>query len=141
MAAVHSPRLQDELDRLFTEILSENATFGEPAPLPRPQSNLLETWVAYFLQVALPGADPGSLNIEVVARQVTVKGTYHMPAIETASSIWNGITAGTFEEAFQVPAEVDADRAEAQYERGILTIKLPKVAHLKASSIPIQTVP
>src|SRR5437660_264635 len=66
MATMYPPRLQDEIDRLFGEILAENAPLTETsAPVTtRPQSGLLETWIAYFWQLALPGVDPHTLDIE-----------------------------------------------------------------------------
>ena len=42
-------------------------------------------------------------------------------------------------ESFQLPADGDGDKAEAHYERGILTVRLPKVDYLKPKSIKVQT--
>lgn len=103
-------------------------------------SNLVETWACYYLQVALPGADPASLDVETVARHVMVRGRRDIPDMEVASNIWREIPEGTFSHVFDVPGEVDGDKAKAQYERGILTIELPKVAFLRPSSIPVEVV-
>ena len=128
--------LEADLDRFLSEAV---VNAGHPAGGPgKPYSNLLETWDSYYLQIALPGVDAGSLDIEVVARHARVRGSYRPPVIETATSIWHDIATGEFEEVFALPAEVDAGEAKAQYERGILTIKLPKAAYLKPSSVPVQ---
>ncbi len=130
-------RLPDLLDRLVQQggtlaVPSERVAGGEIT------SNLLETWESYWLQVSLPGADPETLDIHVVARHLTVKGKYHIPAIEAATYLRQEVAIGEFSEVFTMPGEVDGDKAEARYDRGVLTIRMPKVAYLKPKSITVQ---
>jgi HSP20 family protein len=46
---------------------------------------------------------------------------------------------GSFRRSLQVPASVDADKIEASYKSGVLTITLPKTAEAqkKQKTIPI----
>lgn len=130
-----SAELAEGLDRLFREGIF-GTTAERAAETRRVASNLLETWASYFLQIALPGAE--HLEIDVVARQVVVTGKYHLPTIESATFIRSETENRAFREVFELPAEVDGDNAEAHYDRGILTLRLPKVAHLKPKSIKVQ---
>jgi HSP20 family molecular chaperone IbpA len=111
-----------------------------PAGKLETGTNLIETWTSYCVQMALPGVDLASLRIEVVARRLTVSGKYRVPVIEGGSAIWRGILAEDFSRAFELPAEVDEDKAQAEFDRGILTIRLPKVAYLRTSSIKVQRI-
>jgi HSP20 family protein len=130
----------NRLHALLDELLLERTPAGEPA-LPaagRIASNLLETWGAYWVQLCLPAVDPESLQVQVVARQLTVSGKYHVPKIETATALREEIATGEVFEEVMLPGEVDGDKAEAHYDRGILTVRMPKVAYLKPASIKVQ---
>jgi HSP20 family protein len=104
---------------------------------PQP-SNLLETWGSYVLQVALPGADLNALHIEVLYRRVNIDGKCLIPQGGTGTFLRHGIHDGKLHETFDMPAEVDGNRAEATYNCGILTLTLPKVSHLMPASIHVQ---
>lgn len=124
------------LDSLFpSNVLLEVPAKGVGAT----RSNLIETWDAYVVQMTLPGADPASVDIAMTARRLTIKGTYRVPAIEAGSYVWHDIPGGRFTDMVEIPGEVDADKARAFYDRGILTVELPKVAHLKPKSIQLET--
>jgi len=46
---------------------------------------------------------------------------------------------GSFERSFQIPDDVDADKIEASFAKGVLTIKLPKTAEAQAEKkIPVK---
>jgi HSP20 family protein len=117
---------------LFDRWFSETGRMMIPA-------NLAETNDAYIVQVALPGIDPEKLEINVTGRELRVKGTYHVPQPENATYIWQGLQSGEFTESFTLPAEVQGDKAEANYHDGILTVTLPKHEHARVKSIPVKT--
>jgi HSP20 family protein len=124
---------------MLDELLLERTAPAELAqPAARIASNLLETWEAYWVQLSLPAVDPESLQVQVVARRLTVSGTYHVPQIEAATALREEIATGEFFEEVTVPGEVDGDTAEAHYDLGILTVRMPKVAYLKPASITVQ---
>ena len=45
---------------------------------------------------------------------------------------------GSFVRSFAVPEEVDVDKIEAAFEKGVLKVKLPKSAEAKASEKKIE---
>lgn len=133
-------RIPDILEQLF------QSTVELPVPAQRPAErvggmpcNLIETWANYYLQVALPGIDPERLDVQVEGRKAIVKGKYAFPEVDNGTYLWHGMAEGEFSEVFPFPAEVDGDKAEAQYERGVLTVRLPKVDYLKPKSVKVQT--
>jgi HSP20 family molecular chaperone IbpA len=103
-------------------------------------SNLIETEKSCWLQVALPGVDPSSLQLRVLARKLSISGRYHVPEVQGARYLRRQLPQGSFEAAFGLPAEIDGTRAEAQYDRGILTVWLPKAAYLTPHTIKVHTV-
>jgi HSP20 family protein len=103
-------------------------------------SNLIETWGHFHLQLALPGVDLSDVEIEIVARTVTVTGAYRLPVVESGDTVWRKVPNGTFRYSFELPAPVDGDGAGATFDRGILTIRMPKVAYLRPSRVPIDVI-
>lgn len=128
------------MPELTADLMGEDVVVSVPSKSTgNVASNLVESWGSYWLQLSLPGVDLQTLDIQVVARHVTVQGKYRVPLIEAATYLRHEVATGEFSEVFTVPGEVDADQAEARYDRGILTVRMPKVAYLKSKSIKIQT--
>jgi HSP20 family protein len=100
-------------------------------------SNLIETWSQYHLQLALPAVDLSDVEIDVLARVVTVAGSCRLPIVESGEMVWRQIANGSFRCSFDLPGPVDGDRATASFERGILTVHLPKLSYLQPSRVPI----
>jgi HSP20 family protein len=84
--------------------------------------------------------DVTTLQIKTVARQVMVSGKRHLHAIESASTVWHNIPNTQFSQELTLSGEIDGDKAEAHYDRGILTIRMSKVAHLRPKSFPVLVV-
>jgi HSP20 family protein len=133
-------RLPDLMDRLFRE------SFVLPTALDRSVNNsgrvslpvnLFETQEGYVLTVALPGMNPEQLDIQVVGREVSIKGAFASNVPENATWIWQGIPTGEFFETFTLPVEVQGDTSEANYEHGVLSLTLPKAEHLRPKSVKV----
>lgn len=91
------------------------------------------------VRLEAPGMEPDEFDIHVEddilvvrgekqARREQTEGRYHI--MECAY--------GLFERALQLPAAVDESRARARYQRGVLTITLPKTAASRARRIEIR---
>lgn len=128
---------------MITHSHASETLFPVPSALPVETaipSNLIETWGHYHLQLALPGVRPGDLEIEVVSRIVTVSGAYRTPVIESGQTLRREIPDGTFRYSFDLPGPVDSDNTQAAYATGILTIRLPKIAYLRPTRVPIDVI-
>jgi HSP20 family protein len=62
-----------------------------------------------------------------------------VPRFEGAQQLWTGIGEGSFEQQFTLPAAVQADQAQASYENGLLTLRLPKAQHARAHQIKVSS--
>jgi HSP20 family protein len=134
-------RLPDLMDQLFRD------SFVLPTFWDRPGSggtsrpvlpvNLFETGDSYVMHLALPGLNPENIDIQVVGREVTVKGKFEVNTPENGQWIWQGIPSGQFVETYTLPVEVESDKVQASYDYGILTIGLPKAEHLRPKNIKV----
>ena len=136
-------RLPDLVDRLFRESFVvpsfwDRSFFGGTSRAALPV-NLFETPESYIMHCALPGLKPENLDIQVVGREVTIKGTYELNTPENGQWVWQGIPSGEFYESFTLPMEIESDKVQASYDHGILTLGLPKAEHLRPKSIKVQT--
>jgi HSP20 family protein len=135
-------RLPDLVDRLFRDSFAapsfwDRSVFGGASRAALPV-NLFETPEEYIMHCALPGMKPENLDIQVVGREVTVKGTYELNTPENGQWVWQGIPSGEFYETFTLPVEIESDKVQASYDHGILTLGLPKAEHLRPKSIKVQ---
>lgn len=132
-----TPSSTTELDRIPEYVEQLFRERGETFT-PQVKSNLLETWQAYWLQIALPGIDPTTLKIQAAGRRVQLSARFKAHVIETASYLRQGLPAGEIFETFDLPDDVEGECAEAGLEGGILTVHLPKVSYRTPASIPVR---
>jgi HSP20 family molecular chaperone IbpA len=93
----------------------------------RPPCDLTETAGAWTLTVEIGGLDDDDLEILVYEDSVVVQGSRPWPgAGETARVLAATIRYGPFRLALGLPGAVDAVAARAAYDRGMLTMHLPK---------------
>lgn len=132
-------RLPDLMERLFRESVVMPGFLNGQYDTGRTSLpvNVFETNDSYVLHAALPGLNPENVDIEVVGRKVSIKGAFEINTPEGGSWLWQGIPTGEFYETYTMPVEVDNTAVEAGYERGILSIVLPKAEHVKPKSIKV----
>ena len=133
-------RLPDMVDRLFRESFVMPTFFDSVwggTSRPSLPVNLYETGDGYTLQAALPGINPDNVEIQVVGRDLSIKGRFESWAPENARWIWQGMPNGEFFETYSLPVDVEGNKVEANYEHGILSISLPKAEHAKPKSIQV----
>jgi HSP20 family protein len=77
------------------------------------------------VKVDLAGVELGDVTIEVSARQLAITG--ERPVQETEGRVYQQveIPSGPFRRVVELQVDVDAERAKATYEDGILRIDLP----------------
>jgi HSP20 family protein len=78
-----------------------------------------------IVKVDLAGIDLSQVGIEVSGRHLAVTGERHVQEAEGRVYQQIEIPSGHFRRVVELQVEVDADRAGATYEEGILRIDLP----------------
>ncbi|MGC8487098.1 MAG: Hsp20/alpha crystallin family protein [Clostridia bacterium] len=87
-----------------------------------PDHFLADTGDRLVLEVELPGADPRQVDLDVDQESVTVSG--HWP--DAPQGFEHIRRQGSFSLQVNLPADVDAERAEAHFQHGLLRVELPK---------------
>jgi HSP20 family protein len=122
--------LQQEVNRLFGSFFDTpegNGGGGAQARRWIPAMDLVEEDGEYVLHADLPGVDEKDVKVELEDSVLTISGErsseheqrkhgYHR--IERAS--------GSFRRSLTVPEGVDAESIKAHFEKGVLTVRIPK---------------
>jgi HSP20 family protein len=119
--------LHDEIQDLFTE-LWQVPRFVQRRGF-RPQIDAYRTAdpPQLTIVVELPGIDPDAVRLVVDDRTLIVSGERQRPRTDGRSWLQMEIEYGPFQRAIMIPEGVDASRAEADYDHGLLRIVMPVV--------------
>jgi HSP20 family protein len=81
---------------------------------------------------------PDQLSITVRENVVTIQGSTEIPTPEGARPIYMGSGPSQIREQIQLPGDVNADQAVANYDNGVLTLTLPKAPSARERAIPMR---
>lgn len=119
--------LQREMNQLF-ETLTPTPTRRTNGFNFVPAAELHETSDAVHLKVELPGMQTQDLDVQVMADAVSISGERKSEArAEENGMVRSEFRYGKFQRVIPLPARVQNDKVEANYQDGILSLRLPKV--------------
>lgn len=139
--------LREAMDRLLSEsfvgspfrALWTASNGGQQLPLP---IDAYATADEVVIIAAAPGIAPEDIEITWNQGTVTLRG--HLPNVanseEGKSATWfvHELPSGTFQRSISLPVDVDADKAKASFEHGMLKLTLPKAETAKPKQIKVQ---
>ncbi|HEU4700573.1 MAG TPA: Hsp20/alpha crystallin family protein [Gemmatimonadales bacterium] len=139
-------QMKDEFDRVFerffpVRLFEEPLVFEKEAPLARwtPSFDLVENEKEFVVRLEAPGVPRENLDIELTGHTLIVSGRRELFQEKTGETyLWQERETGSFRRTVRLPVAVLADRVEATYQDGILTIVLPKETPMPASRILIK---
>lgn len=105
-----------------------------------PLINLSEDDENLYLTCELPGAAPDKMEVSVKGDTLNLRG--QVGSAEPGAEVnfhRRERESGTFRRTLTLPVKVDADRVEAAFKNGILTVTMPKAAEAKAHRISVKT--
>ncbi|WP_442579265.1 Hsp20/alpha crystallin family protein [Mesorhizobium sp. ASY16-5R] len=136
--------LRHEIDRLFDDFrpfdwrLPSRVLGFEVPRVSRaewqvaPAMDLIEKDDAYEITAELPGLDEKNVEIGLSNHTLTIKGEKSEEKEDKQKDYYlSERRYGSFQRSFQLPEGVDADKIDANFARGVLTVKLPKTAEAK----------
>ena len=122
-----------EVDRLFA------VPDGGNAHAAFPPVNLTSNQDEALVTAAIPGVEPEQLDLSLVKGHLVIRGTLpdNMPQGEGAVCHRRELGRGNFSRAIPLPFEVEEGKILAKYDRGMLTVTLPRAEKTKPRSIPV----
>ena len=123
-----------ELDRLAQQLFGTNGTTSRPAVMPMDAYRAGEQFVVHF---DLPGVDPASIDLDVERNVLTVKAERAPTYGDDVELQVSERPRGVFSRQLFLGDTLDADRIEAHYDAGVLTLRLPIAEKAKPRKIEI----
>jgi HSP20 family protein len=120
-------RMRREMDELFGDVFQRSGISS------RQRAGFSPAVDVYYaddppravVTAELPGINADGLSLEIQGRELAISG--HRRAGEPEGRVYQQveIPSGPFRRVVELQVEVDADRAKATYEDGVLRIELP----------------
>jgi HSP20 family protein len=132
--------LQSEMNRLFDTFFGGRPTNGSNPGIRRwvPPMDLVETDDHLVLRADLPGLDTDDVNIEVKDGVLTVSGERTTEHEERADGFYRVERAfGGFSRSMSLPNNIDAERINASFDKGVLEVRIPKPEERKPHRVQI----
>lgn len=107
--------------------------------MPDVRIDVAEDDKAYSVKAEIPGVDKQDIDVSVDGNQVSISAEVkrEKERKDGEKEIYTERYYGKVFRSFTLPGDVDADKASAQYDSGVLTLTLPKQSNGNARKITI----
>jgi HSP20 family protein len=123
----HAYFRRDPFAALFNDVLGVRA--ARVAPVRAIRFDVSEHDDTYVVRADLPGFAKDEIEVAIDGARVTVRAESKPVADATPAAgnlLYTERIAGRAERSFELAVDIDQARADASYENGVLTLKLPK---------------
>ena len=125
-------RLRSEMNRLFSGA-------SHPFAQAYPAVNIWVDAQEAIVTAELAGIDPEKLDISVLGENLTLSGSRDPETLQENETYHRKERNGSrFARTLQLPFRIDADGIDANYDKGILKITVPRAAEDKPRKISIK---
>jgi HSP20 family protein len=130
--------LQHEMNRMFDTVFGDRPGGNGGSRRWIPAMDLLETGDHFVLRADLPGVSEDDVNIELEDNTLTVSGERKAEHTERQEGFYRVERAfGAFSRALTLPRGVNSDEISAQFDNGVLEVRIPKPEESKPRRISI----
>jgi HSP20 family protein len=131
--------LRDEIDRLFESPLNLLTTSSQQFLNGwLPAIDLYEDNDHYMLKAELPGMRKEDIDISLHGEVLTLSGERKEDERLVKAQVYRSERfLGKFQRTFTLPMPIAADKVQASYQDGILTVELPKAEEAKPRQISV----
>lgn len=125
------------IDRLIDETVAQpGASFSSFAA---PAVDLYQTAKEVVIKASLLGVDPNEIHISVTGDVLTLRGKVREERdLEGAQDHIKERRDGRFTRSIGLPTAFVADKADVQFEHGVLILKPPKAEEVKPKTIAVR---
>ena len=125
-----------DIDRLTEQVLGVPAGSAR-APRFMPM-DLYRSGDHYVLHVDLPGADPGTIDVNIEDRTLTIRAQRTSRTEQDVQWLVNERPSGTYARQLTVGRGLALDKMNATYADGVLTLSIPVAEESKPRKVEVQ---
>ena len=131
--------LRREMDRLWDRFVGETPFARAFTEEWLPSVDVSETKDKVLIKVDLPGLEAKDVNVSVSGEILTIKGEKEKEEEEKDEHYYCCERyCGSFQRSFRLPVNVQADKVEAIFDKGVLKITLPKTEEARKKIIKVK---
>ncbi|MEC4575065.1 Hsp20/alpha crystallin family protein [Streptomyces virginiae] len=124
-----------EMDRIVQQLSGASGTWSKPSVMPMDAYREGDVYVIAF---DLPGVSPEAVDIDVERNMLTVKAERRPAAKgDTVQMELSERPLGVFSRQLMLADTLDTERIEADYDAGVLTLRIPIAERAKPRKISI----
>ena len=137
-------REMEEIRRRFEDIFGRPYVPGIWRLFPSeemvwaPAIDVLEKEDKFLVKVELPGVKEEDVNVSLAGGTLTIEGEKKAESeVKKKGYYYSETSYGSFSRSITIPSTVDASKIEANYDKGVLEITLPKAPEVKPKKITV----
>jgi HSP20 family protein len=141
-----------DLERVFEEFLNRRWLRPSGWEWPRlgeissrldrqmPSVDIVDGDKEVVVRAELPGVEKKDIDVSIVERTLTIKASTRKEQKEESDSYFRQeIRTGSFSRSVLLPADVNAQKAQASFKGGVLELRLPKARTVKPQKVPLSS--
>jgi HSP20 family protein len=105
----------------------------------RPPVDIYETGEGIVLQADMPGVSKERLSLQVEGNNLLVEGSIGIAPQEQMTALYADVRSTVYRRNFALSNELETDKIEANLKDGLLTLRIPKRADLRARRIEVKS--
>jgi HSP20 family protein len=146
LTARQSSREIEETGRRFEDIFGRPFLPGIWRAFPSeemvwaPAIDVVEEEDKFSVKVELPGVKEEDVNVSIVGDTLVIEGEKKAESeVKRKGYYYSETSYGSFSRSITIPSTVDTNNIEANCDKGVLEISLPKAPEVKPKKITIAT--
>ena len=126
--------------------MSETTTVTKQAEAPRneaallPPVDVIEDGAGITLYADLPGVPKDKLTLQVEADTLTIEGEVVLATPEGMEASHAEVSVPRYRRTFSLSKELDTEKVSAEFNQGVLKLRIPKTEHAQPRRIEVKVV-
>ena len=131
--------LKSDMDRLFDNFFTDRPNQLQSYSDITPIVDVEETDHEFLISVEIPGIKKDDIKITFENNYLTISGEKKTKKdVKKENFHHSERSYGKFSRTLAIPAGVMLDKIEAEYEQGVLSVKIPKAEEAKPKQIEVK---
>ena len=103
-----------------------------------PPVDVIEDASGITLYADLPGVPKDKLTLHVEGGNLSIEGELALDMPEGMDATHAEVSLPRYRRVFTLSKELDADKVSAEFDQGVLKLRIPKVEHLQPRKVEIR---
>ena len=120
-----------------TAVTERSDESREEAPLA-PYVDVFEDSSGITLYADMPGVSKEGLTLNIKEEMLTIQGAISLGTPEGMEAVHAEVSSPRYQRTFTLSKELDAEKTSAQFEAGVLKLRIPKAEHAQPRRIEVR---